>query len=141
MLSGAHAHTIDAKGRLVLPARFRIHMGETIHVTRGLHGCLWLFPEDEWQRLVSRLTGDSMFNSDILELQRFFLGNAADCRPDDAGRITIPELLRQYAGIQKDVVTVGVGNRLEVWALDRWEAYSQRLTDERVQELGQRISL
>jgi len=116
-------------------------MGDTIHVTRGLHGCLWLFPEDEWQRLVSKLTGDSMFNSDILELQRFFLGNATDCRPDDAGRINIPELLRQYAGIQKDVVTVGVGNRLEVWALERWDAYSQRLTDERVQELGQRISL
>ncbi|MGQ9524867.1 MAG: division/cell wall cluster transcriptional repressor MraZ [Armatimonadota bacterium] len=141
MVSGAHAHTIDAKGRIVLPARFRVHMGEPLHITRGLHGCLWLFPDQEWKRLVDKLTGDSMFNPDILELQRFFLGNASECHPDDAGRITIPELLRQYAGIQKDIVTIGVGNRLEVWALERWDAYSQRLTDERVQELGQRINL
>ena len=141
MLSGSHAHSIDAKGRLVLPARFRGRLGDTLYLTKGLHGCLWLFPEREWSSLVEKLIGDSLVNSEVLELQRFFLGSAVDCRPDDAGRIIIPELLRQYAGIQRDVVTVGVGNRLEIWALERWEAYSQALTDERIHELGKRNKL
>jgi MraZ protein len=116
-------------------------LGDTLYLTKGLHGCLWLFPEKEWSSLVEKLIGDSLVNSEVLELQRFFLGSAVDCHPDDAGRIIIPELLRQYAGIQRDVVTVGAGNRLEIWALERWEAYNQALTDERIQELGKRNKL
>jgi MraZ protein len=141
MFSGAHAHNLDIKGRLVLPARFRGSLGANLYVTKGLHGCLWLFPEDVWKQVVDKLTSDSMVNSEVLALQRFFLGSASDCHPDDAGRILIPELLRLYAAIQKDVVTVGVGNRLEIWALERWAAYSEGLTDAKIQELGQRISL
>jgi MraZ protein len=141
MLTGSYAHSLDAKGRLVLPARFRASLGLDLFVTKGLHGCLWVFGQDDWQQLVAKLTSGSMVNPEVLALQRFFLGFAADCHPDDVGRVSIPELLRQYAGIQRDVITIGAGNRLEIWALERWEAYNGGLTDDEIQRLGQKLQL
>jgi MraZ protein len=140
MFSGAFPHSVDAKGRLVLPARFRVQVGVHLTLTKGLHRCLWLFPEETWSRLLSQLGGETLSGPDTLALQRFFLGSAVDAGPDDQGRIALPPLLREYAGIDKEVVTVRMGNRLEVWARDRWDAYQNELTDDMILELTARLS-
>jgi len=131
---------MDAKGRLVLPARFRSQLGENLTVTKGLHRCLWLFPEETWRLVSSQLTAETLGSSDLLALQRFFLGSAADAGPDDQGRISLPALLREYGGIEKEVVTLGMGSRLEIWSRERWDAYQIELTDDRILELAGRLS-
>ncbi len=142
MLSGAYEHAVDSKGRTILPARFRGQLGDTIYVTKGLDRCLWVFPSEAWDQVMAKLSSDSiMVHPDILALQRFFLGSAVEIRPDDQGRIALPALLREYASIEKDVVTAGVGNRLEIWAKPKWEVYTADLTDDRIADLGTRVSL
>jgi MraZ protein len=140
MFSGAFPHSMDAKGRLVLPAKFRAQLGLGLTVTKGLNRCLWLFPEEGWRRVAEQLTAETIGSPDTLALQRFFLGSAADAGPDEQGRIMVPPLLREYAGIEKEVVTVGMGGRLEVWSRERWDAYQNDLTDERILELTSRLS-
>lgn len=139
MFSGAFPHSMDAKGRLVLPAKFRAQLGLGLTVTKGLNRCLWLFPEENWRLVAEQLTAETLGSPDTLALQRFFLGSAADAGPDDQGRIMLPPLLRDYAGIEKEVVTVGMGTRLEIWSRERWDAYQNDLTDERILELTSRL--
>src|SRR5436190_1491022 len=141
MFSGAFPHSVDAKGRLVLPARFRSQLGMELTVTKGLHRCLWLFPEETWRGVSSQLVGEGLGSPDSLALQRFFLGSAADAGPDDQGRIALPQLLREYAGIDKEVVTAGMGSRLEIWSRERWDSYQNDLTDDRILELAGRLGL
>lgn len=142
MFSGTYNHTVDAKGRLVLPSRFRGSLGQLLYLTRGINRCLWLFPDEGWRAVVEMLGADSMTNPDTLALQRFFVGSAAECTPDDMGRIPLPALLRDYAGIDRETVVVGVGPRVEIWSRERWDAYSaQDLSDERILEMAQRASL
>ena len=141
MFSGAFPHSMDAKGRLVLPARFRSQLGVSLTVTKGLDRCLWLFPDEAWRRVSSQLTAETLGGPDLLALQRFFLGSAADAGPDEQGRIALPTLLREYAGIEKEVVTVGMGSRLEIWSRERWDAYQAELTDDRIIELAGRFNI
>jgi MraZ protein len=140
MFSGSFPHSMDAKGRLVLPARFRSQLGNSLTVTKGLHRCLWLFPEETWNRVLTQLTSETIGSPDSLALQRFFLGSAADAGPDEQGRISLPPLLREYAGIEKEVVTAGMGSRLEIWSREKWDAYQEELTDERILDLAGRLS-
>ena len=140
MFSGAYPHSMDAKGRLVLPAKFRARLGAGLTVTKGLHRCLWLFPEEAWWRVAEGLTAETIGSPDTLALQRFFLGSAADAGPDEQGRILLPPLLREYARIEKEVVTVGMGARLEIWSREKWDAYQNDLTDERILELSGKLS-
>ena len=136
MFSGAYSHSVDQKGRTVIPSKFRSKLGERFYVTRGMHGCLWIFSDEEWREFQRMMTPKSLLSSQGLKLERFFVGSAVECIPDAQGRVFIPQNLRDYAGIVDDVWTVGLGNKVEIWSSARWEKFSESLTDDVIEELG-----
>ncbi len=136
MFSGAYSHTVDNKGRTVIPAKFRSKLGERFYITRGMHGCLWLFSDDEWREFQKMLAPEWLLDSKGLKLERFFVGSAVECTPDGQGRIFIPQNLRDYAGVVGDIWVVGLGNKVEIWSSARWEEFNNSLTDEVIEELG-----
>lgn len=142
MFSGASHHNLDAKGRAVLPAKFRYSLGQRFMLTRGLGGCLWVFPEQAWRALEERLASLSLTNSNGLALQRFFLGSAVECEVDNQGRVPIPAFLREVAKIEKEMVVVGIGKRIEIWAREVWDAYDQQqLSDENIRDIAQDMEI
>ena len=114
-------HTIDAKGRTVVPVQYRQSLGDTFVITRGLDGCLFLYPLQEWQVFVDKLQALPS-DQKTRKLQRQFLSKAMEVTPDKQGRILIPSLLRDKAGLVKDIVFVGMMNRIEIWDKARLEA-------------------
>ena len=135
MFFGAYPYHIDDKGRLKMPAEFVGGLGASFTVTRGHDGCLWALPGDEWQRILDRLAGDSIIDPRVLALQRYFLGSASTVSLDGQGRLTIPPILREYGGIQHEVMIVGIGPRIEIWARDRWDAYQVQYSGTMIEEL------
>jgi MraZ protein len=118
MFMGQYEHSIDAKGRVIIPAKYREDLGESFVVTRGLDGCLFLYPQAEWQNFVEKL--QSLPSSqNTRKLQRQFLSKAMEAALDKQGRILVPALLREIAGLEKEVVFVGMMNRVEVWDKNR----------------------
>jgi MraZ protein len=136
MFQGGHLYHVDEKGRLKLPAEFAAGLGAPFTLTRGQGRCLWLLPEAEWVRLASRLEGESLFDERRLALARFFIGAAVRCQPDVQGRIPLPPLLREFAGIEHEAVVLGTGPRVEIWSRQRWEEYQARLSDDLIAELA-----
>lgn len=126
MLIGEYQHAIDAKGRLIIPARFREELGETFLVTRGLDHCLFVYPMDEWRSLEAKLKSLPMTQPGARAFVRFFFSGAAECTFDKQGRILIPGHLREYARLEKDVMIIGVSNRAEIWAKEEWDRYMQQ---------------
>lgn len=124
MFMGEYNHSIDTKGRLIVPAKFREQLGETFVVTKGLDGCLWVFAPDEWEEFSGKLRSLPVANKEARKFARFFLAGAAEVETDKLGRILIPQVLRDYAALEKDVALVGTGNRVEIWAQDAWEENS-----------------
>ena len=120
MFMGEYNHTIDAKGRLIVPAKFREILGDNFIVTKGLDGCLFVYPNDEWQKFEEKLQTLPLTNKNARQFTRFFLAGAADVELDKQGRILIPSVLREFASLQKDVVFVGVGSRIEIWSKESW---------------------
>lgn len=120
MFKGEYSHTIDTKGRVIVPAKFRDKLGEGSVVTKGFDGCLFVYPEDEWEKFEARLSGLPLNNEKVRKVTRFFFASAADCEIDKQGRFLIPSGLRDFGGLEKDVVMVGVLNRIEIWSKDRW---------------------
>lgn len=116
---GQYQHGVDAKGRLFIPAKFREELGKTFYVTRGQDHCLSVFSEENWQRLTARLS--DLPYTEVKKLRRFF-SNAAECEPDAQGRILLPQSLREYAGLEKDAVIIGMLNRAEIWSAANWNA-------------------
>jgi len=141
LFSGSYIHAVDSKGRVTIPSRFASRLGEVFIITKGLHGCLWIFPREEWSLVAAKLEPPSLVNPDALALQRFFLGAASEVSLDAQGRLALPALLREYAGIKRDVVVVGTSTRIEIWSRERWDEFNQQLTDERIAELGREIGL
>lgn len=129
MFMGEYNHTIDAKGRIIIPSKFREALGEHFVVTLGLDGCLFVYPDEEWQQFVAGLK-NLPGNKEARQLQRYFMAGAADCEVDKQGRILIPNNLRQHAGLDKDVVFVGVLSKIEIWSKERWEQNSYDNMDE-----------
>ncbi len=121
MFMGQYGHTIDAKGRTVVPVQYRQSLGDTFVITRGLDGCLFLYPLQEWQVFVDKLQALPS-DQKTRKLQRQFLSKAMEVTPDKQGRILIPSLLRDKAGLVKDIVFVGMMNRIEIWDKARLEA-------------------
>lgn len=136
MFSGAYSHSVDQKGRTVIPSRFRSKLGERFYLTRGMHGCLWVFSEEEWREFQKMMTPKSLVDSRGLKLERFFVGSAVECVPDAQGRIFVPQNLRDYAAITGDIWVVGLGNKVEIWSSARWEEFNRTLTDDVIEELG-----
>lgn len=141
MFSGAYAHSVDSKGRTVIPAKFRARLGERFYITKGMHGCLWVLSDEQWRQFQQALAPKSLLASQALKLERFFVGSAVECIPDGQGRILIPQNLRDYAGIDGDIWIVGLTNKIEIWSADRWEAFNRELTDEEIQKIGESLEL
>ncbi len=138
MFSGAYEHSVDDKGRTVIPARFRQKLGEKFVMTRGLHGCLWVFSERAWPEIQQKLIPRSLLDERGLKLERYFLGAACECTPDRQGRVAIPQILMTHAGIgsNQGVWVVGLTDKIEIWDKSRWDEFNAGLTDEIIAELG-----
>lgn len=121
MFMGEYNHTIDAKGRLIIPSKFREILGDAFVVTKGLDGCLFVYDNEEWKRFEEKLRSLPITNKEARQFVRFFLAGATEAEVDKQGRILIPNVLREFAEITKDVVLVGVGSRIEIWGKERFE--------------------
>ena len=120
MFMGEYGHTIDAKGRIIVPAKFRESLGDNFIITKGLDNCLFVYTNEEWQRFEEKLKTLPLTNKNARTFTRFFLAGAASVEVDKQGRILLPSVLREFAGLEKDVVLVGVASRIEIWSKDRW---------------------
>lgn len=121
MFMGEYNHSIDPKGRLIVPAKFRESLGDEFVVTQGLDGCLFVYPDEEWKAFEEKLKTLPMANKNARKFVRFFLAGAAQVEIDKQGRILLPATLRKFAGLEKEVSLVGVGSRVEIWDKSRWE--------------------
>lgn len=126
MFIGEYKHTIDDKGRLAIPVKFRGDLASGAVVTRGLDTSLFLFPKEEWDKLAEKLAGLPLGQSNSRAFSRLMLAGAMDVEMDKQGRLVLPEYLRTYAGIEKSAVVVGVYNRLELWDNAKWDAYKAK---------------
>ena len=124
MLIGEYEHSLDVKGRLIMPAKLREDMGEKFIITKGLDGCLFGFSQTEWSNFEEKLKTLPLTNKNARDFVRFFLSGAIECEIDKQGRFLIASNLREYASMEKDVVIIGVGTRLEIWNRDKWKAYN-----------------
>lgn len=122
MFMGEYNHTVDAKGRLIVPSKFREQLGEEFVVTKGLDGCLFVYENSEWKSLEEKLHALPLTNTNARKFSRFFLAGATTCEVDRQGRILLPAILREFATIEKDAVLVGVGSRIEIWSKESWLA-------------------
>lgn len=120
---GEYQHNIDAKGRMIVPAKFREGLGEKFVLTRGLDQCLFAYPMDEWKILEEKLKKLPLTKRDARRFTRFFFSGAVECEVDKQGRINIPQPLRTYSKLEKECVVIGVSNRVEVWSKEIWEDY------------------
>ncbi len=121
MLIGEYEHSLDAKGRLILPAKLRIDMGEKFIVTKGLDGCLFAFSQNEWLNFETKLKSLPLSDKNARNFVRFFLSGATECELDKQGRFLIPNNLRTAANLEKEAVIIGVGTRLEIWNKSTWK--------------------
>ncbi len=122
MFMGEYNHTIDAKGRVIVPSRFRETLGDEFVVTKGLDGCLFVYDNKEWAAFEEKLKSLPITNKDARAFVRFFLAGAASVEVDKQGRILLPGSLREFAALMKDVILIGVGSRIEIWSKEKWEA-------------------
>ena len=120
MLTGEFNHSIDSKGRLIIPSKLRDSLGEHFVITKGMDGCLFLYPENEWEAFEEKLRALPLTNKDARAFSRFFVAGATMCELDRQGRILVPQTLREFAGLEKDVVLTGNLNRVEVWSKEKW---------------------
>jgi MraZ protein len=140
MLIGEYLHTLDAKKRIALPAKFRKEIGKKAIITRGLDRCLFVYQWDEWQKVAEALSTLSTGKQDTRNFVRIFLSGAFEAETDSLGRILIPDYLKKYAGLEEKVVITGVYKRLEIWNEKRWEDYKAKIeseTDVLAEKLGE----
>ena len=124
MLIGEYEHSLDVKGRLIMPSKLREDIGEKFIITKGLDGCLFVFSQTEWIKFEEKLKTLPLSNRNARDFVRFFLSGATECEIDKQGRFLIAGNLREYANMEKDVVIIGVGTRLEIWNKDKWKNYN-----------------
>lgn len=124
MLIGEYEHSLDVKGRLIMPAKLRQDVGEKFIVTKGLDGCLFGFSENEWTNFEEKLKSLPLTNKNARDFVRFFLSGAVECEIDKQGRFLIASNLREYASMEKEIVIIGVGTRIEFWSKDKWKSYN-----------------
>ncbi|HAF17503.1 MAG: division/cell wall cluster transcriptional repressor MraZ [Thermacetogeniaceae bacterium] len=140
MFIGEYRHNIDAKGRLILPAKFRSCLGERCIATRGLDHCLFVFPLEEWQGMEEKMKNLPLTKKEARAFSRFFFSGATECELDGQGRILLPPSLREYAQISKEVAVIGVSSRIEIWAAERWDEYCAG-AEETYEELAEKMDL
>lgn len=125
---GEYNHSLDAKGRVILPADFRSEMGDSFIITKGLDSCLFIYPQSEWEQLSVKLRQLPLAKTEARAFVRFFFAGARQVELDKQGRFLIPATLRQHAALKKDAVLIGVSNRIEVWSKDEWLKYNEEIT-------------
>ena len=132
MFLGENHHNLDAKGRLIVPAKLREKLGPVFVITKGLgdpkHKFICIYPMSTWSETTGKLEDIPFTDDDGMRFQRFLIGSAQECEPDAQGRFLIPQILRDYAGIVKEVVSVGMGNRIEIWAKEEWSNSGDELS-------------
>ena len=136
MFMGEFDHTIDAKNRVIVPAKFRDELGEQFVVSAGLDGCLFLTKKQAWEEFAKKLAELPM-TKESRQLTRFFMKNAQECEPDKQGRIVIPQGLKDMAKLEKDVVMIGSGSRVEIWSKENLDNISQ---NECMEEIAEKLS-
>ena len=133
---GEYNHSIDAKGRIIVPSKFREKLGDRFVVTKGLDGCLWVFSTAEWETFSDKLTSLPVARRDARNFSRFFLAGATEAETDKMGRILLPQVLRDYAKLEKDAVLIGAGTRVEIWNKEAWTEVS---TFDNVDDLAEQM--
>jgi len=128
MLLGEYQHSIDAKGRVILPAKLRDEIGEDCIATKGLEKCLFVYPKQEWKVIEGKLKQLPLAKAEARAFVRFFFSGAAELECDKQGRVLIPANLREYAALDKDIVIIGVLNRIEIWDKAVWEEYNNQIS-------------
>lgn len=141
MFIGEYQHAIDPKNRIIVPSKFREGLGSTFIMTKGLDGCLYGYTMEEWNKLEEKLKQLPLTNKDARAFSRFFFSGATEIEIDKQGRALIPQNLIDYAIIIKEIVTIGVSNRIEIWSKEKWESYNDLNIDfdeiaEKMSELG-----
>ena len=124
MFIGEYEHSVDAKGRVIMPAKLREDIGEKFIVTKGLDGCLFAYSYEEWINFEAKLKTLPLTNKNARDFVRFFLSGAVECEIDKQGRFLIPNNLRTYAILEKEIIIIGVGTRIEIWNREEWKKYS-----------------
>lgn len=144
MFYGEYEHTMDRKGRLIIPAKFRQalkeHDANTLFLTRGFDGCLFLFPESEWRDLENRFKQIPFTKAEGRKFNRLFFSGASEVAVDRLGRLLIPRTLKEFAQIKQDIVIVGVSTRMEVWAREQWRAFYEG-SRQSFEEIAERVML
>lgn len=142
MFYGEHEHTIDRKGRIIIPSKFRQtlkeQMVEKLYATRGLDRCLFLFTEEEWKLQESRFKSISFTKQEARQFNRLYFSGAVEVACDRQGRILIPKNLKEFAEIKRDLIIVGVSNRIEIWSKERWQEFS-RTSQEAFEQVAEKL--
>jgi len=141
MFIGEYTHAIDNKNRIIVPSKFREELGNKFVMTKGLDGCVYAYTCDEWKAFEEKLSKLPLTNKNARSFQRFFFSGANEIEMDKQGRALIPQSIMEYAGIDKEVVSIGVSNRIEIWSKEKWEEYNDQNLDfdeiaEQMSELG-----
>ena len=123
MLTGEFQNNLDDKYRLIVPTKLKSELGAQFVVTKGIEKCLWVYPMSSWEVMEKTREGLDFFNPAARKFERYFFGSAETCETDKQGRVLIPQTLRKFAGIEKEVYTIGTGTKLEIWSKDEYEAY------------------
>ena len=129
MFMGEYHHSIDEKGRLIVPSKFREELGEKFIITRGIESCLFVYPMDNWIKITQKLESLPFTKKDARQFVRFFLSGATTAEFDKQGRVNITTPLISYAKLQKECVIIGTGDRLEIWSLEDWNAFFESAQD------------
>jgi MraZ protein len=138
MFIGEYQHTIDAKGRIIIPSKFRDGLGDIFIVTKGLDKCLFAYSIEEWAAIEQKLKSLPLSQKDARAFVRFFFAGATECEVDKQGRILVPNNLREYAGLEKDAVSIGVSTRVEIWSKEQWDKYNDD-SDLNYEEIAEKL--
>ena len=139
MFLGEFQHTIDDKGRLAIPAKFRSSLNDGLVITRGLDKCLYVWTLDQWHELSQKLAQLPMMQSDARRVARHFFSGAVDTKLDKLGRAVLPQFLREYAGLSDEVVVLGVHTRIEIWAKSEWDS-EREIAEEQSATLAEHLA-
>ncbi|MGL4761560.1 MAG: division/cell wall cluster transcriptional repressor MraZ [Sarcina sp.] len=141
MFIGEYNHALDSKNRIIIPSKFREFLGNKFYITKGLDGCLYVYPLNEWEELKKKLKTLPISNKEARAFVRFFFSGATEVDLDKQGRGGIPQNLREYACIEKEIISIGVLTRIELWSKEKWEEYNDENIDfsaiaEKMMDLG-----
>lgn len=137
--TGEYEHSLDTKGRVIVPAKLRDDLGESFMITMGFDGCLCAYPNDEWEIFVAKLRSLPELRKEARATLRHFVARAGRCELDKQGRILIPAKLREFAGLEKEIVFVGALSKVEIWSKERWDESDicdMQLLADQLAELG-----